>query len=345
VIVVAAAYSIRFLTMVLKALFALLVPCAARPPTVTLRNGVEMPLISAGVFQYNSSEAHDSIASAMKVGFTALDTALDYWNQDGVGASLKEAFAAGKQRDEIFVETKVPGCGNPAENTTRNPLTCYSDTVKNLERDLEFLGLPYVDLVIIHFPPFPSFAVRSCTELTGSCGMARSQWKALVEFYKAGKAKAIGVSNYCPSCFECLKDSDVFPMVNQVQMHAGMGVDPGGIVSYGKSKGVVTQAYSALGNTPWGHHADPEILTGNLTTAIAKAHNVSTVQVALKFLVAAGIPAVTKSGNPKHLASDLDLWSWNLTVEEAQQLNDFRIKNIFDKYSFACNSMEETVVV
>jgi len=331
--------------MVLKAFIALFVPCFARPPTVTLRNGVEMPLISAGVYQYNSSEAHASIASAIKVGFTALDTALDYWNQDGVGAALKEAFAAGLQRDQIFVESKVPGCANPAENTTRNPLTCYSDTQKNLERDLKFLGLPYVDLVIIHFPPFPSFAVRSCNEITGSCGMARAQWKALVEFYKAGKAKAIGVSNYCPSCFNCLKDTDVFPMVNQVMMHAGTGVDPGNIVSYGKSMGVVTQAYSALGNTPWTHHAEPEILKGNLTTAIAKAHNVSTVQVALKFLVEAGIPAVTKSSSPSHLASDLDLWSWNLTEEEAQKMNDFRINKIFDKYSFACSSMEEAIVV
>jgi len=329
----------------LKALFALLVPCFARPPTVTLRNGVEMPLLSAGVYQYNSSEAHASIAAAIKVGFTALDTALDYWNQDGVGAALKEAFAAGLQRDQIFVETKVPGCANPAENTTRNPLTCYSDTQKNLERDLESLGLPYVDLVIIHFPPFPSFAVRSCNDFTGSCGMARAQWKAMVEFYKAGKAKAIGVSNYCPSCFDCLKDTDVFPMVNQVMMHAGMGVDPGNIVSYGKSMGVVTQAYSALGNTPWTHHAEPEILTGNLTTAIAKAHNVSTVQVALKFLVEAGIPAVTKSSSPSHLASDVDLWSWNLTEEESQSLNEFRIHKIFDKYSFACSSMEDTIVV
>merc|ERR1712176_196071 len=115
------------------------------------------------------------------------------------------------------------------------------------------------------------------------------------EFYKAGKAKAIGVSNYCPSCFECLKGTDVFPMVNQVMFHVGMGVDPSQIMSYGASKGVVTQAYSALGNTPWTKHANPDILHGNVTGTVARAHNVSNIQVALKWIVQQGIPAVTKS--------------------------------------------------
>lgn len=327
-------------------LLALLLPgAAARPPTVALRNGVQLPLLSAGVYQYNSSVAEASIAAALDAGFSALDTALDYWNQDGVGRAVRAAVAKGVPREQIFVETKVPGCGNPGENTTRNPFTCYEDTKSNLEKDLQFLGLPYVDLVIIHFPPFQSFIFRSCGELTGSCAMIREQWKAMVEFYKAGKAKAIGVSNYCPSCFDCLKGTDVFPMVNQVMYHVGMGRDPGGIVSYGKSHGVVTQAYSVLGNTPWTHHADPKILKGNVTSAIAARHNVSTVQLALKYIVSQGVPAVTKSSSPAHLKADLDLWSWNLTDDEMGQLHSFVIGGIFEKYSFACNSMQEHIVI
>lgn len=323
----------------------IVVAASALPPTVTLRNGVKMPMISAGVFQYNASTAEDSITAALDVGFTAVDTALDYWNQQGVGAAIKQFLSKGHMRDDIFVETKIPGCGNPSENTTRNPFKCYNDAKKNLQQDLDLLGLDFVDLVIVHFPPFPSFVARSCGELTGSCEMARAQWKAMVEFYKAGKAKAIGVSNYCPSCFECLKDSDVFPMLNQVMYHIGMGADPGGIISYGKSKGVVTQAYSALGNTPWTHHANPKILTGNETSTVAKAHNVSTVQVALKYLVSQGVPAVTKSGNPKHLASDLDLWSWDFTQNDITTLDAFKTQAWYEKYSFACNKFEEIPVI
>lgn len=319
---------------------------AAEVPTITLRNGVKMPMLAAGVYQYNISEAYSSISAWLKVGGRSIDTALDYWNQQGVGQAMRDS---GIPREEIFLQTKVPGCGNPGENTTRNPFTCYADTKKNLASDLELLGLDYVDSVIIHFPPFPSFAVRSCGELSGSCEMARQQWKAMEEFYKAGKAKSIGVSNYCPSCFECLAKSDVFPFVNQVMFHLGMGPTSGieDIIKYSKQKGVVTQAYSSLGNTPWTKHANPDILNGNVTTAIAKNHQTSTVEVALKYVVDHGVPAVTKSSNPAHLQSNLNIFSWNLTDDEHVTLDNYVLpgNRFFDKYSFACNSMEDAVVV
>merc|ERR1719201_1880653 len=101
--------------------------------------------------------------------------------------------------------------------------------------------------------------------------------------------------------------------MNQVSYHIGMGPDSGGFRSYAKKNNMVLQAYSALGNTPTSHKPNQDILTGNFTSTLAKAHNKSTVEVALKYLVQSGIPAVTKSSNPKHLAADLDLFSWNLT--------------------------------
>lgn len=319
---------------------------AALVPSVKLRNGVEMPMLATGVYQYNVSQAYESISAWLKVGGRSIDTALDYWNQQGVGQAMKDS---GIPRDEIFLQTKVPGCGNPAENTTRNPLTCYKDTVTNLASDLELLGLDYVDSVIIHFPPFPSFVARSCGELTGGCEMARSQWKAMEEFYKAGKAKSIGVSNYCPSCFECLAKTDVFPFTNQVMFHVGMGPNSGidVLLNYSQPKGVVTQAYSSLGNTPWGGHANTDILHGNVTGGVAKSHNVSSVEVALKYIVDKQIPSVTKSSNPAHLASNLGIFNWNLTADERDTLDKYVLpgSRAFDKYSFACNSMNEAVIV
>jgi diketogulonate reductase-like aldo/keto reductase len=319
---------------------------ALEVPTVKLRNGVDMPMLATGVYQYNVSEAYASISAWLKVGGRSIDTALDYWNQQGVGQAIRDS---GIPRKDIFLQTKVPGCANPAENTTRNPFTCYKDTQKNLASDLTLLGFDYVDSVILHFPAFPSFIVRSCGELTGSCEMVRQQWKAMEEFYKAGKARSIGVSNYCPSCFECLAKADVFPFTNQVMFHVGMGPTSGidTITKYSKEKGVVTQAYSSLGNTPWTKHANPDILHGNVTSAIAKEHNVSTVEVALKYVVDLGIPAVTKSSNPQHLLSNLNIFSWNLTAEEHDTLNKYVLpgNRFFDKYSFACNSAEDVVVV
>jgi len=293
---------------------------------------VEMPMVAAGSWQYNSSEAYDSVKAALQVGFTMVDTALDYNNQDGVGKALTAV-----PREKVFLETKVPGC--LLDGSTLNPFECYRDTKKNLETDIKLLNVSYVDLVIIHFPPLPSMIVRSCGNLTGSCEMIRAQWQAMQEFYKAGKARAIGVSNFCPSCFACLDFVEVFPMVNQVMYHLGMGVDPAGFMTYAKRRGVVLQAYSVLGNTPWTHHADDNILNGELTKKIGQAHNKSSVQVALKWVVTQGVPAVTKSSSPTHLAQDLDLWSWDLTAGELGALNNMSKPGGYP--SFACSSAEE----
>eukprot|EP00435_Cladocopium_sp_Y103_P062796 s22_g24.t1 len=295
------------------------VPVPTTKYVVKLRNGVEMPMMAAGTWQYNSSEAYSSITSALKAGFSMVDTALDYHNQDldGVGKAIADS---GRPRESIFVETKVPGCG--LDSSMKNVFECYAGTKRDLETDLKLLNLSYVDLVIVHFPPISSMITRSCNNWSGGCQMVRAQWKAMTEFYVEGKARAIGVSNYCPSCYECLEAMDnlTMPMVNQVQFHLGMGTDPSGFVSYHRAKGIQLQAYSVLGNSVT-HHASSEIVSGNLTTSIGKAHNKSAVQVALKWVVSQGIPAVTKSSNFDHLQQDLDLFSWNFTAQDKQLLD------------------------
>jgi len=316
---------------------------AALVPLVTLPNGVKMPMIAAGSFEYNDTEAEESISTALDVGFSMVDTALGYWNQGGVGRAIRHAEGKGVARKDIFVLTKIEGC--LTGNATMNPFHCYENARRNLELDLELLNLSYVDLVLLHSPPLPSFLTRKCNNYPGGCSMIRGEWRAMVEFYKAGKARAIGVSNYCPSCFECLKDAEVQPMVNQVMFHLAMGVDPSGIISYDKRHGVVTQAYSALGNNPITGKPMKDILDGNLTTGIAKKHNVSTVQVALKWIVQHGVPAVTKSHSADHLRQDLNLWSFDLDDGDMRQLDSWRAPFLTNFSSFACSWMEGEAVV
>lgn len=309
---------------------------AASVPTVTLRNGLKMPMIFAGSGAWNSTRTFDSFSAALKVGFTALDTAHEYGNQGGVGRALK-----GVLRENVFVETKVPGC--LTDPSSLNPFACYSDTKKVLDDNLKLLNLSYVDLVLIHYPPAPSWIFRSCSNWTGGCQMVRRQWQAMEDFLKAGKARAIGVSNYCPSCFDCLHYAEIFPMVNQIQYHVGMGLDPKGFMTYAQQRGMIIQAYGSLGNPPLDPRdpgPSPIILHGNTTSQIGRAHNKSSVQVALKWLVDQGIPAITKSSNPEHLAEDLDLWSFNLTYEETSALN--AMTKPAGSPSFACNDHEES---
>ena len=146
-------------------------------------------------------------------------------------------------RSKVFVETKGPGCLVPVGyKPMLNPFDCYNATRKVLEDNLALLNTTYADLVLVHYPPIQTFIARSCSNLTGSCELVRAQWRATEEFYRAGKARAIGVSNYCPSCFECLKEASTAPMVNQLQYHVGMGVDPDGQMSFCKQDGCIVQA-------------------------------------------------------------------------------------------------------
>lgn len=286
-------------------------------------------MIAAGVWEYNSTEAEASVSAAISVGFNMIDTALDYHNQDGVGRAIA---AAGGERDSIFVETKVPGCG-AGEGVTL--FECEQKTREALDKDLTLLNMSHVDLAILHFPPLPTMInVLSHTCEKFECKLIQGQWKALEDFYNKGKARAIGVSNYCPSCFDCLfEKATVMPMVNQVQYHIGMGEDPEGFKSYADAHGFVLQAYSALATSSSEDH--DFILNGNLTNSIATKHNKSAVQVALKYIVQQGIPAITKSSNLEHLASDLDIFSWNLTSSEMASLVAYRGKKT-DNPSFAC---------
>jgi diketogulonate reductase-like aldo/keto reductase len=260
-------------------------------PSIKLNNGVQMPLISLGTWQYNSTVAEDTVKLGMKVGFTHIDTAHTYLNQDGVGRAL-----AGLDRDSYFLTTKVP-----------SPSTAkyYDETNQLLAEDLKLLNLDYVDLMLLHFPP-----------KTNDCGVMQEQWRAMEDFYKAGKAKAIGVSNYCISSLKCIAEkATVTPAVNQVQFHIGMGADPAGLKTFCDSKGIFLQAYSPLGD------GTTELINGPLVTGIGNAHNKSGAQVSLRWLVEHNIPVSTKSTSATHLQEDLDIFEWSLTADEKSQLD------------------------
>ena len=134
--------------------------------------------------------------------------------------------------------------------------------------------------------------------------------------YNEKLTRAIGVSNFCVSCFQCIdKVLTVRPALNQVQYHVGEGADPEGLRTYCKDNGIVLQAYSPLGNNA------TELIHGKELSAIAAAHNKSTVQIALKWIWQNGVPLATKSTKPEHLSEDIDIFSWKLSTQEMATLN------------------------
>ena len=167
--------------------------------------------------------------------------------------------------------------------------------------------------MLVHWPP-----KQGCTDET--CPWMQAQWAAFEQLYHSGLARAIGVSNYCISCLECLKKTQkVTPMINQIQLHVGMGDDPEGLLSYCEKEKIQIQAYSPL-DVDQGN-GTAELITGNLTNGIGKKHGKSGAQVALKFLVQKGIPLVTKAHTPQYIAEDIDLYGWELEPAEMAQLS------------------------
>jgi len=291
-------------------------------PSTTLSNGVELPMLGLGVWQYTPDVANSASNAAFDVGFRSFDTAHDYNNQDGIGKFIAGRLANGTKREQLFITSKVPGCGIQGVGKDKK---CVTDTQSFFEADLQLMGVAQADLMLIHFPPSGGCGALGCKSI-------QAQWKVFEDMYAAGKARAIGVSNYCESCLKCLFETmTVKPMVNQVKLHVGMGVDPTGLVSYCAAQNITVQAYSPLGD------GSDDLITGPLVSGIAKAHGkASGATVSLKWLNQNGIPIVTKASDPTYLAEDFDLFGWQLTDAEMDQLN--KATSPSGAPSFSCSS-------
>lgn len=280
-----------------------------------------MPMVVVGTFELNETEAYTAVKSALSVGFTGAHCDWTYFNMPGCGRALKEAFDGGLAREDLFLQASVGGYGYWWDHFP-NGTSAAGGTKIQLDETLAQLQVEYLDHVFMHMPPQSMLGHGTCSaaEAVGekTCTETMDQWRVMEEYYKAGKIRSLGVSNFCPDCFGCLEGAEVQPVLNQLQMHIGWGKDMLGIWTDSKKRGVVPQAYSPLGH---GSELDPEVLHGNITTPIAAAHNKSTAEVALKWLVSNGIPLSVQSTNPKHLASDVDLWSWDFTEEEKETLD------------------------
>ena len=277
----------------------------ARDPTARLRNGVEMPILHAGVGGFKDVDATASIQSALEIGITGIDTAHDYGNFPGVAKALE-----GVDRSSYFLTSKVPGCGVPTQGLQP---PCYNNTIKLGMDDINAMKQTYVDLLLLHFPP-----LFGCKRGSGSCRKMQEQWKGMEALYTAKKARAIGVSNYCLECLKCVMEvATVAPMVDQMETHIGIPYNSN-LRNYCKSNGIVLEAYSPL--------AHGNVLKEAAVAKIANSHNKSTAQIALRFVSqAAGnslSPFVTSSSKPKHFEEDLNVvvGDWSLTTTEMDTL-------------------------
>lgn len=270
---------------------------------------VSMPVITLGTGGYNVTEAEDAVLAALEVGFVSVHAAFDYYNLEGVGRGLSTV----KDRSKVFVIAMTSPCfhnsSNPIRNVT-NVTACQKLTETEVDETLKMLGIDYADLLLLHGPNEPFGFMGGCDKHANALNQA--QWRGYTEMLKQGRARAIGVSNYCQSCLNAL--SDPVPAVNQVQWHVGMGKDPEQLMSFCKEQGIVVQAYSPL--------AAGGVVTDPLCTSIAKKYNKTSAEVGLQWVVRRqGVAVVVKASNPMYLKQDLDVFNWSLDEDDVEKLN------------------------
>ena len=169
--------------------------------TFQLRNKVEIPCIGYGTWKTPDGEtASASVRTAIELGYRHIDTAAAYGNETSVGEGIRES---GISREQLFVTSKV-------WNTERG----YEKTLHAFEKTCQDLGTDYLDLYLIHWP-------ASVNQFENWEEINISTWKAMMELYKEGRIRAIGVSNFMPHHLKALMETEIIPMVDQIEFHPG----------------------------------------------------------------------------------------------------------------------------
>lgn len=245
--------------------------------TYTLVNGVEIPKIGLGTWLLEGAQAAKAVEDALKLGYRHIDTAQAYGNEAEVGQGLR---SSGVERSQVFVTTKVM-----AEHKT------YESAAASIDESLSKLGLDELDLVIIHSPqPWVEFR-----EENRYFAENRQVWRALEDAYRAGKVRAIGVSNFLKDDLESLlADCQIRPMVNQVLAHASN--TPLELIDFCQAQGILVEAYS-----PVGHGA---VLQTPALVEMARKYGVSVAQLCLRYDLQLGLVVLPKTANPDHMASN-----------------------------------------
>ena len=249
-------------------------------PTVTLNNGIRMPLLGFGVFQIADADACErSVSDALEVGYRLIDTAASYGNEEAVGNAIRRS---GVPRDELFVTTKlwIQDAG-------------YESARRAFDRSMQRLQLDTLDLYLIHQP----------------YGDVYGSWRAMQELYREGRIRAIGVSNFHPDrVMDLVMHNDVIPAVDQIETHPfHQQVET---QKFLQANGIQIES--------WGPFAEGrnDIFHNALLRSIAENHRKSIAQVIVRWLTQRGVVAIPKSVRKERMAENFDIFDFELTADE-----------------------------
>lgn len=250
---------------------------------VTLNNGVRMPMLGYGVYQVSNAECERCVLDAISVGYRAIDTAQSYGNEEAVGSAVQKC---GVPRDELFLTTKV-WISNAG----------YEAAKDSIDRSLQKLRTDYIDLLLIHQP----------------FGDYYGTYRAMEEAYKAGKLRAIGVSNFYPDrLIDLCQFVEVTPAVNQVETH---------VFQQQKTAHEYMEKYGVQ-HESWGPFAEgrKDFFSNPVLTEIGRKYGKSSAQTALRFLLQSNVVVIPKSTHKERMAQNIDVFDFTLSEADMEAI-------------------------
>lgn len=258
--------------------------------TVTLNNGVKMPIIGFGVYQVpDADECENTVYEALKAGYRLIDTAAGYLNEEAVGRAIKRS---GIAREELFITTKlwIQDAG-------------YESAKRAFAKSLSKLQLDYLDMYLIHMP----------------FGDYYGAWRAMEELYREGKIRAIGVSNFLPDrLMDLIVHNEVVPVINQIETHPFQQQVDSAV--FMKEQGIQHQSWSPFAE------GRNNLFSNEVLVPIAEKHNKSVAQVVLRWLVQRDVVVIPKSVRKERLIENFDIFDFVLSPEEIATISTLDTK-------------------
>ncbi|GAA0993588.1 aldo/keto reductase [Nocardiopsis tropica] len=259
-------------------------------PSVTLNNGVDMPVLGFGVYQTPPEQTITAVEAALSTGYRHIDTAAAYGNEREVGEAVRRS---GLARDEVFLETKVwiTDYG-------------YDETLHAFDKSAGKLGVEQLDLLILH------------QALPGEFELTVQAYKALEKLHADGRVRAIGVSNFMPDHLDrLLSGAGTVPAVNQIEVHPYFRQSE--LLEYDRERGILNQAWSPIGGiTFYRDGSKGSTLEDPVIGKIADAHGRTPAQVMLRWHIQQGRQVIPKSVTPSRIAENFDVFDFELTGEQ-----------------------------
>ncbi len=259
--------------------------------TMKLTNGVTIPSIGYGTWQSPDSEITvEGVKTAVSVGYRHIDAAAVYGNEQNVGKGIAEC---GIPREELFITSKV-------WNTERG----YEKTLAAFEKTIKDLGVSYLDLYLIHWPA-ASHMFDNWEEIN------LETWRAMTDLYKAGKIRAIGVSNFKPHHLKALMETEIKPMVNQIEFHPGLLQKD--TISFCRENGILTEGWSPLGTG--------RMLNNPVLMEIAEKYGRTPAQICIRWCIQHNVLPLPKSVTPSRIKENLKVFDFGIDTEDMERID------------------------